>query len=211
MSGDDTQPLRLGLLVCGTVRDEHLPRYGRYPDMFRRLFVRVAAPLELVEYAVHEGEFPAQPGECDAWLISGSRFSVYDDEAWIRQLADFVRALRQARTPTVGICFGHQMLGHALGGETRRAPQGWGIGRHDMELLETAPWMEAGAARYALFVSHQDQVVQLPPGARRLARNDHCENAMFVLDDCMLGHPGPSRVRCHLCARTRGHAPRGHR
>lgn len=183
---------RLGVLVCGQVPDLLAPRFGRYPDMFRQLLGRIAPALELVDYAVDAGEFPDDLQACDGYLITGSRRSVYEDEPWIRRLETCVRALYAERRPTVGVCFGHQMLGRALGGATQRASQGWGIGRHCMEVLAPAPWMTPAAARYALFVSHQDQVTTLPPGARRLASNAHCENAMFVLDDVMLGiqaHP----------------------
>lgn len=183
---------RLGILVCGQVRDALLPRFGAYPAMFERLFAEFQAQVELINYAVDADEWPASLNACDAYLITGSRRSVYEDEPWIRHLEEYVRQLHAARRPTVGICFGHQMLGRALGGETSLAPQGWGLGRHCMDVIEPQTWMDPAVPGYALFVSHQDQVVTLPPGARRLAANSHCPNAMFVLDDIMLGiqaHP----------------------
>ncbi len=187
------RPLRrLGLLVCGQVPETLVPRFGRYPAMFRALLGRVAPTLELVEYAVDAGELPDDLQACDGYLLTGSRYSVYDDEPWIRRLEEFVRELHAARRPMVGICFGHQMLGRALGGVTERATQGWGLGRQRMNVLATTPWMSPVATDYALFVTHQDQVTVLPPGSTHLASNAHCENAMFVVDDIALGiqaHP----------------------
>ncbi|MGE3773001.1 MAG: GMP synthase [Gammaproteobacteria bacterium] len=181
---------RLGLLTCDSVREHLAARHGEYPAMFERLFKAVRPALELRSYAVYRDEFPAAVDDCDAWMITGSRRSVYEDEPWIRRLEDFVRALHAARRRTVGICFGHQLIGRALGGHTEKAAQGWGIGRHAAQVLSREPWMEPYAEAYGAFVSHQDQVTSLPPGARLLARNAHCEHSMFVLDDVFLGLQG---------------------
>ena len=48
-------------------------------------------PLEIRDYDVQRGEYPASIDECDAYLITGSRESVYDDQPWIHRLAEFVR------------------------------------------------------------------------------------------------------------------------
>jgi len=181
---------RLGILTCDRVRDHLAAAHGEYPAMFERLFERERPTLELVEYAVHAGEFPAHLDDCDAYLITGSRHSVYEPEPWIRRLEAYVRELHAARKRTIGICFGHQMMGLALGGNSARAPQGWGIGRHEVTVLAQEPWMVPAAAHYGVFVSHQDQVLALPPGARLLAANAHCPHAMFVHDDVFLGIQG---------------------
>ncbi|CAN0495526.1 unnamed protein product, partial [Phaeothamnion confervicola] len=97
------------------------------------------------------------------------------------------------------------------GGRTEKAPHGWGLGRHTAQVLEAAPWMEPPADGFGLYAVHQDQVTVLPPGARRLATSAHCENAMFVLDDVLLGVQGhPEFERDYARAITenkRGIAP----
>src|SRR5690606_39543798 len=67
------------------------------------------------------GSFPEKASDCDAYLSTGSSFSVYENVPWIHQLADFVRTLADQRIPYIGICFGHQMIGHALGGKVGKA------------------------------------------------------------------------------------------
>ena len=181
---------RLGILTCDPVREHLAGRHGEYPAMFERLFTAVRPTLALASYAVYADEFPSRIDACDAYVISGSRRSVYEPEPWIRRLEQYVRELYAARKRTVGICFGHQMLGLALGGRAEKAAQGWGIGRHTVELLEREPWMAPAASTYGVFVSHQDQVTALPPGARRLASSTHCPNSMFVVDDVFLGIQG---------------------
>lgn len=180
----------IGILNCGQVRADLVERHGEYPEMFSRLLHRVDPSLRFRSYRVFDGELPADPDAHDAWLISGSRFGVYEPEPWIRRLEQFVRALHAARRPAVGICFGHQMMARALGGVAAKAPQGWGIGRHVATVLKAPAWMQPAAATYGIFHSHQDQVLALPPGAEQLACSAHCPNAMFVLDDIFLGIQG---------------------
>ena len=50
-------------------------------------------------------------------MCTGSRYSVYEDRPWINALERYVREARDASDPFVGICFGHQVLAQALGGE----------------------------------------------------------------------------------------------
>lgn len=180
----------IGILNCGQVRDDLIARHGEYPDMFARLLRDIDPTLRFRSYRVFADELPPDADAHACWLISGSRFGVYDPEPWIRHLESFVRSLHAARRPAVGICFGHQMMARALGGVAARAPQGWGIGRHVATVLKTTPWMQPPAAEYGIFHSHQDQVLALPPGAERLASSAHCPNAMFVLDDLFLGIQG---------------------
>jgi GMP synthase-like glutamine amidotransferase len=180
----------LGILACGQVREDLVADHGEYPGMFTRLLQTAAPNLTTTAYRIYAGEYPASLDAHDAYLISGSRFSVYDDDPWIRRLEDFVRALYAARIPTVGICFGHQMMARALGGVTEKAPQGWGIGKHVAQILRTPAWMQPAVPEYGVFVSHQDQVTHLPPAAERLATSTHCPNSMFVVDNVFLGIQG---------------------
>ena len=84
--------------------------------------------MEFHVYDVQQGEYPADIDEVDAYLITGSKSSVYDDEPWIATLMEFVRELDRRRKKLVGICFGHQLVAHALGGKTREITQGLGRG-----------------------------------------------------------------------------------
>ena len=196
-----TRIQRLGILVCDEIASPLREVHGQYADMFTRLLADTG--FELVPYRVYAGEFPHDVAACDAYLVSGSRRSVYEDLPWIARLSAFLHDLYAARRRVVGICFGHQLIGQAMGGRAERAPQGWGLGRQPAEVLETLAWMQPPAASYALYAVHQDQVTTLPPRARRLAQSAHCENAMFVLDDLFLGVQGhPEFERAYAQAIT---------
>jgi GMP synthase-like glutamine amidotransferase len=169
---------RVGLLECDHVDDRYVGIGGDYADMFEALLPSV----DLVRYDAINGALPARPDECDGWVATGSRFSAYDDAAWISALGAFVREVHDADIPFVGICFGHQVLAHFTGGRCEKAATGWGVGAHDL--------VSGEAAR--LLYLHQDQVTALPPDGVTVASADHCPNAVITVGARMLGiqaHP----------------------
>lgn len=188
--------MQIGILQADSVSAELARRHGDYPDMFRALLsapaVRAAGGTRpgFLDIDACRSIFP-DPGACDAYLITGSRHSVYDDLPWIPRLAEFVGEALARRRRVVGICFGHQLLAHYFGGETRAAAGGWCVGAHRAEVIERPPWMDPPAPGFRLLVSHRDQVARLPPGARTFAVSEECPIAGFVLDGVLTfqGHP----------------------
>jgi GMP synthase-like glutamine amidotransferase len=153
--------LKVGVLKTGRPPRPAIPQFGTYPDMFMALLGHDAYDWRV--YAADEGEYPAAPEDCDAYIVTGSSSGVYDDEPWIGQLLDFLRAAK-GRAKLVGVCFGHQAMAQAFGGQVIKSPKGWGIGEHDYRVVGHEPWMD-GASAIRLPASHQDQVVEKPPGA----------------------------------------------
>ena len=187
--------LRLGILNADDVREELSPEFGEYPDMFARLFQPAAKSsklnLELTSWNVHRGEYPDDLDCVDAFLITGSKFSVYDDEPWIRSLGQFVQRLHSARKKLIGICFGHQLVAHQLGGRTEKSDRGWAIGCHLAKVYESFASAQKGQT-FELLSSHQDQVVVPPAGARVVAGTEFCPISMMQMDDHILtiqSHP----------------------
>lgn len=180
--------MRIGLLECDHVSDHLRHLAGDYRDMFASLFYRHAPQVELEFFDVQKAELPKSVDACEGYLTTGSRFSAYDDEGWIEELKSFVRRLDDARKPFVGICFGHQVLAEALGGRVRRV--GWGIGTHEMTIVQSEAWMKPSEDVCALLYSHRDQVERLPEGSVVLASSDHCPVAMFRIGERMLGIQG---------------------
>jgi GMP synthase-like glutamine amidotransferase len=182
--------MRVGLLECDHVSERFRHLSGDYADMFGALF---GEALELVPFDVCLGGVPDAPDACEAWVCTGSRRSVYDEDEWIAPASQFVRDVRDAGVPFAGICFGHQLLAHALGGSVEKSGYGWGVGIHPVRVVRSEPWMEPAHERLNLHFMHQDQVIKAPPDdAIVLACTDHCEVAMFRVGDTMLGmqaHP----------------------
>jgi GMP synthase-like glutamine amidotransferase len=198
--------MRIGLLECADVTGRFPGIEGGYREMFAALLRPHLPQLEFEFFRAYRNELPEAPDECDAWISTGSGYSVYDDLDWIKRLAAFLRDLRDEHKPFVGICFGHQMLAHALGGEVAKARQGWGAGVLEVNVLRRERWMEPPLARLHFHHMHQDQVQRLPEGATLLASSPHCEVAMFRVGESMLGieaHPEFPRAFSEALIRAR--------
>ena len=95
--------MHIGILRTDSVRPEWVAEHGQYPDMFARLLTEQNDALHFTTWDVEAGELPAAYDVADAFLITGSKSSVYEDKAWIRSLEDFVRTLHATRSNLIGI------------------------------------------------------------------------------------------------------------
>jgi len=175
--------MKVGLLECDDVA-------GRFPEVrggYREMFTALLPDFDFRHYEAHRGRLPTSPSECDAWVCTGSKYSVYDGTPWIADLAAFIRSLDR---PYAGICFGHQMLAHAMGGEVAKAKQGWGVGILEVEVLRQEPWMQPPKKNFFIQHMHQDQVQRLPEGSVLLGESAHCKVGMFRVGETMLGIEG---------------------
>jgi GMP synthase-like glutamine amidotransferase len=187
----------IAILRTDEVLPQFVGRHGDYPDMFAALLEQAAAKrkppvrLKLTTYDARHAQLP-DPDSHPAYLITGSRLSVYDDEPWIGVLADFMEDVLRAGGKVIGICFGHQLMAHFFGGLTEPAEKGWAVGVQENRIVSAEPWMENGVERLNLISSHKDQVTRLPDGAKLIATSDFCPVGGFVMGDQVLtlqGHP----------------------
>jgi GMP synthase-like glutamine amidotransferase len=184
--------MKIGILRTDDVRPELVDEFGEYPDMFTRILHDVDPSIETVEYDVFRLEYPDDIDEVDAYLMTGSKASVYDDEDWIHGLGDFVQQLHQRRKKLIGICFGHQLVAHVLGGRTEKANTGWLIGVHRHELNAEGLALTGAEDGFNIICSHQDQVIEPADGATILAGSNLCPVAMCRIENHILtvqGHP----------------------
>jgi GMP synthase-like glutamine amidotransferase len=174
--------MKVGILEAGRPPGALAERFGDYPAMFAQL---LGPGFETESYDVTAGELP-RVGEPEAWLVTGSPAGVYDDLDWIAPLQDFLRAAR-GEAKLLGICFGHQIMAEAFGGRVTKSQRGWGVGLHRYEVLHPVPFMDDGRS-IAVPVSHQDQVIEAPPGATVLAASAFTPFGMLAYDE----HPSLS-------------------
>ncbi|HVN00053.1 MAG TPA: type 1 glutamine amidotransferase [Caulobacteraceae bacterium] len=173
--------MRIGILAAGRPPRALIPEHGDYVAMFERLLA--GRGYDFAAYDVPAGAYPDQPEDCDGYLVTGAAAGVYDSDAWIAELLRFLRAAK-GRAKLVGICFGHQAMAQAFGGQVMKSPKGWGIGLHTYGVAAHRPWMDGGAA-FSLSASHQDQVVERPADASVVAGNDFCPNGTLAYADGM--------------------------
>ncbi len=185
--------MKITLLEAGRAPGRLQELYPSYPDMFVSLLAGIDETLSFETVALVDGAAPPDASTCEAALITGSPAGVYDRTPWMAPLRAFVRDASAARTPLVGVCFGHEIIADALGGEVAKSHKGWGVGRHTYDILARESWMVDAGSAFSLGVSHQDQVIIPPAGARTLARSTHTDHAMLVYDSAPIislqGHP----------------------
>lgn len=186
--------MRLGLLQCDHVADDYVKKHSDYQDMFTNLLLNQDKSIKISIYDLTADEFPVDLTTCDGYIFTGSRHSAYDDIPWIKKAKKLVIDLYQAKIPTVGICFGHQLIAEALGGKVEKAEdKGWGIGVQHWDIKNQKEWMnsETPLSNLALLASHQDQVIETPEGSEVIASSDFCPIAGFELGSMLTfqGHP----------------------
>jgi len=169
--------MRITILETGRPPEALRGRFPDYPGMFEVLLSGADPGLRFESVAVLDGAPLPDPAELEGVIITGSSAGAYEDHAWIAPLERFIRAAAEARTPQIGICFGHQIMAQALGGRVEKSPKGWGVGRHVYELGPAAPLPHAAPGAFAIAASHQDQVTVKPHGAEVIAWSDHTEFA----------------------------------
>ena len=182
--------LTIGILITDSVPDKLKIYYGDQADWYQNLFNKVDHDVRLNFYNVYEKQWPVNIDECDGYLITGSRNSVYDDEDWIHELSVYVKDLTLQNKPLVGVCFGHQMIAHTLGGKTAKSSKGWTVGMQKVNFKEPQEWDTETIESISLLHSHQDQVIRLPIGAKLIAGNEQVPYAIYSIGESVFSHQG---------------------
>jgi GMP synthase (glutamine-hydrolysing) len=137
-------------------------------------------------YKLSEGEPPPPPPEPDApdldgVVISGSQTAVYEDRPWIRDVEAWVRAAGEVGVPVLGICWGHQLIARALGGEVDPMDR-YELGYERVYRLTDDPLFAGIGESFVAFETHSDEVTRLPTEATVLAENETSIQAFRIGD-----------------------------
>jgi len=185
-------------------------RHGGFPH-----WIRVAAGLErdaTVAVNVERGDpLPPRDGFAGV-LVTGSAAMVTDRHPWSERSAAWLREAAHAGVPVFGICYGHQLLAHALGGEVGDNPAGREMGTIALDLHPPAqddPLFAGLPARIPAQATHLQTVLRAPEGATVLAASAQDACHAFRWGESAWGvqfHPEFSRTHMHGYVRARQEA-----
>ncbi|MFV0370474.1 MAG: glutamine amidotransferase [Azonexus sp.] len=173
-------------------------RHGDFEDWIERGLAGQGLPVRTIDPR-RTLEWPARERIAGV-VVSGSPAMVTDRAAWSERTAAWLAQLVREEVPALGICYGHQLLAHALGGTVGPHPRGIEIGTVRIEctrMVQDDPLFGALPAQFKAQVVHEQTVLRLPPGATVLARNAHEPHHAFRVGRCAWGvqfHPEFNRA-----------------
>lgn len=169
--------MKLSIILTGEVPAPLRGQFGPYAAMFQRMFDAAESGFDFEIIRAFEDTALPDPDQLQAILITGSAAGVYDDLPWLDPLRDFIRRAYAAQTPMLGVCFGHQIMADALGGDVRKSEKGWGLGRHTYQVVGRRDFMSDAPKTLSVACSHQDQVITPPAEADVILASDFTPNA----------------------------------
>ncbi|MBL9054623.1 MAG: type 1 glutamine amidotransferase [Tabrizicola sp.] len=171
--------MHIAVLVTNTDQSAFAARHPRDAEKFIVLMKGARPDWQITTFEVTENVFPPSLEGFDGLLIGGSPASVNDENHWIERLSGLIRRAHAAGVPMVGVCFGHQAIAQALGGEVGENPGPFVLGTTETTLTTRVPWIPEDARSIILASAHGEQVTALPPGAEVLGESAGCKVAAY--------------------------------
>ncbi len=113
--------MKIGILQTGRSPESIRAKHGDYNEFFERYLSGRGFTFE--NYEALEGELPQDPHDAQGWLITGSRFGVYEDHPWIKPLETFLQDAFKAGVPHIWRLFRSSNLGTSAWWEGRKIPR----------------------------------------------------------------------------------------
>ena len=172
-----------------------LKKYGDYDVLFRKLLKLSDKDIDIVNFDCVKGELPYDRDykKYDGFIISGSRYSCYEDIEWIHNLKSKIVEMDKLNIRMVGICFGHQLIMYALGGEVKPNKNGWEVSVSDIFTTDRGYDIlcQNNKRRYSINQMHKDIVSKLPENFEELFYNSNSRNQGCIKNNILTfqGHP----------------------
>ncbi|MEO5812749.1 MAG: glutamine amidotransferase [Rhodanobacter sp.] len=170
------------VLIIGTghAPDVIRARYGDFPQWFQHAARLARSRVRVIDVAAGD-ELPPVTDVAGA-IITGSGAMVTERQPWSEQTAGWIREAMDVDLPLFGVCFGHQLMAHALGGRVDYLPGGREIGTQPITLSPAAAGDVAATKAPATFrahTTHEQSVLETPHGAVVLARSPRDPHQML--------------------------------
>ncbi|MBN8896231.1 MAG: glutamine amidotransferase [Rhodanobacter sp.] len=158
------------IIRTGRAPDSIRARHGDFPHWFRLAAGLRPERLRIVDVAA--GETLPAAGEVAGAIVTGSAAMVTEKLPWSEATAGWIRDAMDAEVPLFGVCYGHQLMTHALGGRVDYLPGGREIGTQSIGVSAGQAHDPLGAGLPASFrahTTHEQSVLEPPAGAQILA------------------------------------------
>jgi GMP synthase (glutamine-hydrolysing) len=162
--------LQLLLLKVGHTFEHIAAQRGDYDLWFRERLG--AADGAMAVHHIDRGEALPDRFDYAGIVVTGSFALVTDREPWSVAVSAYLREAVQRAVPTLGVCYGHQLLADAFGGEVADNPRGRHAGTAFVQLSSEAavdPLFSGMPETLQVQVSHRQSVISLPRQATLLA------------------------------------------
>jgi GMP synthase (glutamine-hydrolysing) len=176
----NTKPHRKRVLLIDAVTwSSSYPLASPYRDV-AWWYARCLEDVPGVVLETHSAEadlWPLVEDQIDGVILSGSPRDAWNGDPINQKLCKLIGVCGKRGLPFLGVCYGHQLLGRALGGTVGRQPQGLELGNIQVELTAAgrrSPLFAGLPPQFEVLASHADAVLELPPGCQLLARGASC-------------------------------------
>ncbi|MCG8518169.1 MAG: glutamine amidotransferase [Pseudomonadales bacterium] len=183
---------RVVILKTGQSYPAIIEQFSDFEDWF---IAGLSPELELTVINVTEDQDPGQIDDWDGIVVTGSPAMVSERAPWSERTARWLAQAVAQDKPVLGVCYGHQLLAHALGGEVGYHPGGRESGTFEVRLNEAGeadPLLGSLPRAFPAQLTHLQSVLSLPTGATLLASSDHEPHQAFRVGDRAWGvqfHP----------------------
>ncbi|TAN04037.1 MAG: glutamine amidotransferase [Rhodanobacteraceae bacterium] len=195
------------LIQTGEAPEAIRAEFGGFADWFRAAMRLEPAQMRIVRADV--GEPLPSPRDVAGAVITGSAAMVTERLDWSERCAAWIRAATAAQTPLFGVCYGHQLMAHALGGRVGWLPAGREIGTESITRLspDDAQGLRELPPVFPAQTTHRQSVLQPPSGAKVLARSQRDPHQLLRYAPHALStqfHPefSAAAMRAYIAARA---------
>ena len=170
------------IVKAGGTYPDMAARYGDFEDWFMARMDLSAGTIETV--SPFSGEPLPSVASFGGIIITGSHAMVTEKKSWSEKTAEWVKRAVDAEMPLLGICYGHQLLAHAMGGVVGDNPKGKEFGTVSIRLNRDGRQdrlFDETPETFAAQACHSQSVLQLPAGATLLASSEMDPHHAFVV------------------------------
>ncbi len=184
---------KIFIIKTGSTFPETAAEHGDFEEMTKHGLNLEKIEISTINASV--GEALPNPEDCCGVIITGAHCMVTDNLLWSLAIEAWIPSLIKSGVPLLGICYGHQLLGRAMGGLVDFHPQGKEVGTVDLELTEAGSrdlLFNKLPQQFPAHATHAQSVLTLPPGAILLAKNMFEPHHAFRIGPCAWGvqfHP----------------------